>query len=675
MKKLIKEILIISIIVFLVSLNVMAEDIQITVNIYGNNVEFNKTTGSPFVDGKYRTQVPLRVTMESFGAVVEWNSKDEIAIIKKGGTTVEVPIGEKYICINGEKIETDTVAMVENGKTYLPIRPVVEAFGAIVIWDEKTKTINIEDDSKGIDKKYNVSMLNQESNYYNYGKFVYDKENQYFVVDDRKIAKRNIKTGNVDTIYHAEEWERIDELLINENYLYFIISMCPGYTETLKKMDLITYVDYDVYEENKTDIRLETYIIYDNKIIVENNHSMHDTTGSNYYYEIGIVESKDKIKVLDYEDGFLDKLYAYNDKLYYNNLSDIIELDLKNYSKKKILARVNDFTMHKDMIYFSDYDYNIYKAPLSEVSSKELLYKLDRTKFPNTQTKINCLNVRKNKLYFIITPDWVLYSLSNNGELQRSLYMKDCPPEIALYGDLVFYDAYLQGYLVGGKNIKVKDNLTISDWLQGKKIDENNNDDSSKTQANTKKDIFNLSDEMVKEAIAEGKKGYNNVSQIMVDKYYLKPYVSSEYDFLVERVYLFTPYLAIMQNVAILGEYATDAEIQKEVKEIKNAFSELQVISFSLIYNCISYENPKFLDVVIEQDGKIFKPYFEFSSSIPEITDSWPDFPAYQNLLTIEYFNNGVDKIDLSKPAKLIITHVKGYDVKSTFLIDFSNIK
>lgn len=674
MKKLIKQLGIISIIVCMLSLNVMAEDIKITVNIYGNEVEFNKTTGIPFVDGKYRTQVPLRVTMETFGAVVEWNSKDKIANIKKDGTTVEIPIGEKYIYINGEKIETDTVAMVENGKTYLPIRPVAEAFGAIVIWDENTKTIYIKDDLNGIDKKYNVSMLNQESNYYNFGKFVYDKENQYFVVDSKKIARRNIKTGNVNNIYYTEN--QISELSINGNNLYFIESESKSskYMETLKKMDLSTYVDSDVYEQNNTGMRLETYIIYDNKIIVESSHIVYDNQKTKFYYEIGIVESKNKVKVLSYEEGFVDKLYAYNDKLYYDNVGDIMELDLKNYSKKKILARVNDFTMYKDMIYFSDYDCDIYKAPLNEVGSKELLYRLDRTKFTNKQTEIQCLNIRNNKLYFIITPDWTLYNLSSNGELQRSLYMKDCPPQIAIYGDLAFYNAYLLGDLVGGKSIKVKDNLTISDWLQSKKTNENSNDDSSKSQVNTKY-IFNLSDEMIKEAIAEGKKGFNNVSQIMKDKYYLKPYVSSDYDFLVARVHLLTPYLSIMQNVVLLGEYATDSEIQKRVEEIKNAFSVTQVISLSLVYNCTSFENPEFLDIVIEQDGKIFKPYFEFSSSLPEITDNWPDFPAYQNLLTIDYYNIGVDKIDVSKPAKLIITHVKGSDIKSTFLIDFSNIK
>ena len=42
----------------------------VNISIDGNKVGFTSQSGVPFVDSNSRTQVPLRVTMESFGATV-----------------------------------------------------------------------------------------------------------------------------------------------------------------------------------------------------------------------------------------------------------------------------------------------------------------------------------------------------------------------------------------------------------------------------------------------------------------------------------------------------------------------------------------------------------------------------------------------------------------------------
>lgn len=106
-------------------------------------VKYVTSTGFPFVDSANRTQVPLRQTMRLYGCKVEWDDVNKIATITENTTTVQVPIGEKYILRNGQKIETDTAAMVVNGRTYLPIRPVVEAFNGTVEWDSAAKTVII----------------------------------------------------------------------------------------------------------------------------------------------------------------------------------------------------------------------------------------------------------------------------------------------------------------------------------------------------------------------------------------------------------------------------------------------------------------------------------------------------------------------------------------------------
>jgi len=116
-------------------------DNSVNISIEEELVEFNKEYGSPFIDENNRTQVPFRVTMEKFGAVVDWNNDTRRAIAEKEGIVVEVPIGEDYIIKNGNIIKNDTAALIKDGRTYLPIRAVLEAFGADVGWDNDTRTV------------------------------------------------------------------------------------------------------------------------------------------------------------------------------------------------------------------------------------------------------------------------------------------------------------------------------------------------------------------------------------------------------------------------------------------------------------------------------------------------------------------------------------------------------
>lgn len=115
----------------------------VDISIDGQKVEFTNQSGAPFVDSNNRTQVPLRVTMESFGANVGWDNNTRIATVEKDDIRVEVPIGQTYIFKNGEKITNDTAAIIKDSKTYLPIRAVLEAFDATVGWDNETQTVTV----------------------------------------------------------------------------------------------------------------------------------------------------------------------------------------------------------------------------------------------------------------------------------------------------------------------------------------------------------------------------------------------------------------------------------------------------------------------------------------------------------------------------------------------------
>ncbi len=107
----------------------------IDVIIDGTPVEFNDSTGYPFISEENRTLVPLRAAMEAFGATVRWDKETATALVTKNEATVACKIGERRIFRNGTEIPNDAAAIIINGRTYLPIRAVLEALDAKIGWN------------------------------------------------------------------------------------------------------------------------------------------------------------------------------------------------------------------------------------------------------------------------------------------------------------------------------------------------------------------------------------------------------------------------------------------------------------------------------------------------------------------------------------------------------------
>lgn len=113
-------------------------------------VQFNDSTGYPFIDGNGRTLVPLRAVMEAYGLQVDYNN-GEITLHdpkdrKQDERTVTILVGDDtyhlhyfdvpYQVWRSYGVQMDTVAVVKDGRTYVPARAVLESFDAGVVWDK-----------------------------------------------------------------------------------------------------------------------------------------------------------------------------------------------------------------------------------------------------------------------------------------------------------------------------------------------------------------------------------------------------------------------------------------------------------------------------------------------------------------------------------------------------------
>lgn len=90
-----------------------------------------------------RTLVPLRGIFNAMGVNVNWDGKNQIVTAQSEDITINLPIGSKAPKVNNVIVPLDVPATIIDGRTLVPVRFISESLGAIVRWDESTKTIYI----------------------------------------------------------------------------------------------------------------------------------------------------------------------------------------------------------------------------------------------------------------------------------------------------------------------------------------------------------------------------------------------------------------------------------------------------------------------------------------------------------------------------------------------------
>ncbi len=90
-----------------------------------------------------RTMVPMRKIFESLGAVVTWDEPSRTATGKKGDVTVNVSIDSKILFKNGVPKTLDVAPALIDGRTLVPVRAIAESFDCEVDWIAETRTVQI----------------------------------------------------------------------------------------------------------------------------------------------------------------------------------------------------------------------------------------------------------------------------------------------------------------------------------------------------------------------------------------------------------------------------------------------------------------------------------------------------------------------------------------------------
>lgn len=115
------------------------EPIQVVVN--GTALHFS---GTPPMQIKGSTLVPMRDIFEALGATVKFDKASQTVFGQKGATAIILPIGALTATVNGQPHTLPQAAQLINGSTLVPLRFISEALGASVGWNPAVSTVTIQ---------------------------------------------------------------------------------------------------------------------------------------------------------------------------------------------------------------------------------------------------------------------------------------------------------------------------------------------------------------------------------------------------------------------------------------------------------------------------------------------------------------------------------------------------
>lgn len=114
----------------------------VSVNVDSKPVVF--PDGQPYVDSNSgRTMVPVRFVSESLGATVDWDGVNRTVKMARSGKVITLKAGQKQALVNGKTIQFDASATIKEGRTFVPLRFVSEAYGAVVAWNPDKQLVEI----------------------------------------------------------------------------------------------------------------------------------------------------------------------------------------------------------------------------------------------------------------------------------------------------------------------------------------------------------------------------------------------------------------------------------------------------------------------------------------------------------------------------------------------------
>lgn len=116
-----------------------------------------------FIDENGRTQIPVRNISELLGCNVDWNNESKLVTIEHDNDIINLTIGSNIMIVNGVNFEMDTIAVIKNDFTYIPIRFIGEALKCNIVYSNSDNEFIGEVGDETVDDTFYSGMLEDEA--------------------------------------------------------------------------------------------------------------------------------------------------------------------------------------------------------------------------------------------------------------------------------------------------------------------------------------------------------------------------------------------------------------------------------------------------------------------------------------------------------------------------------
>lgn len=106
-----------------------------------------------------RVLVPIRFIAENLGAQVDWEQQTDTAVIALQDKVIRITLGKSAMYLNASSRSLDVPAFSLNGRTFVPLRAVSEAFGKKVFYDRGL--ILISDQENLFNPETEIALLDE----------------------------------------------------------------------------------------------------------------------------------------------------------------------------------------------------------------------------------------------------------------------------------------------------------------------------------------------------------------------------------------------------------------------------------------------------------------------------------------------------------------------------------
>ncbi|HEY9180940.1 MAG TPA: copper amine oxidase N-terminal domain-containing protein, partial [Candidatus Baltobacteraceae bacterium] len=90
-----------------------------------------------------RVLLPMRATFTALGAAVRYDRAGRVIVARNAHHALRLQIGSKNALVDGRNVRLDVSARVVANRTYVPLRFVADAMGAVVGYDARANVVSV----------------------------------------------------------------------------------------------------------------------------------------------------------------------------------------------------------------------------------------------------------------------------------------------------------------------------------------------------------------------------------------------------------------------------------------------------------------------------------------------------------------------------------------------------